>query len=604
MKSSLRKLRGIAGHHRVDLKEKKGGGHPRLQLDELARASQDMRDMRNCYDSLLSAAAATANCAYEFSESLGELGSCLLKRTALNDDEDSGRVLLMLGKVQFELQKLVDIYRSHITLTISTPSESLLNELRTVEEMKRQCDGKRLAYEHMLAATREKGRSKNSRESFSHQQLHEAREDYDEEATLFVFRLKSLKQGQSRSLLTQAARHHSAQLNFFRKGIKSLEAIEPHVKMVAEKQHIDYQFSGLEDYETEDENEDDTYNDDTGVEDGSDGTDNGELSFDYGQNEPVHDTILAYKDSEENVVEKGQSDSIYLSRPHPGSQSAPIFPDKKVDPGEGMAYLRRTSTKKFSTYVLPTPIDCNISSKSCSYTSVPLAPLDGNSAWRSQSRHSMPLEPPDLYTKNLRASPPPKATVVNSEPIGRPPPLKESWGHSPAQSGPHYSDAKKLKRQAFSGPLLSQGSGKSSWFPSVQPPVASAAPLHVPRPPSTSPKVSLSASPPPMRPSPKITELHELPRPHLVRHSAPLVSRSRELSMSGKLPPAAQVASPLPMPQGGMARSFSIPSRSQRSSLDAVKLMEAPSSQDAAREVSSPSLMPISFSSPARDNII
>lgn len=26
----------------------------------------------------------------EFSESLGELGSCLLKRTALNDDEDSG----------------------------------------------------------------------------------------------------------------------------------------------------------------------------------------------------------------------------------------------------------------------------------------------------------------------------------------------------------------------------------------------------------------------------------------------------------------------------------------------------------------------------------
>lgn len=40
MKSSLRKLRGIAGHHRVDSKEKKAGGQTWLQLDELARASQ------------------------------------------------------------------------------------------------------------------------------------------------------------------------------------------------------------------------------------------------------------------------------------------------------------------------------------------------------------------------------------------------------------------------------------------------------------------------------------------------------------------------------------------------------------------------------------
>ncbi|PKU75503.1 DnaJ protein like [Dendrobium catenatum] len=45
-------------------------------------------------------------------------------------------------------------------------------------------------------------------------------------------------QGQSRSLLTQTARHHCAQLNFFRKGFKSLELIEPHVKAVTEQLHI------------------------------------------------------------------------------------------------------------------------------------------------------------------------------------------------------------------------------------------------------------------------------------------------------------------------------------------------------------------------------
>lgn len=46
------------------------------------------------------------------------------------------------------------------------------------------------------------------------QQLETARDEFDEEAAFYVFRLKSLKQGQSRSLLTQAARHHAAQVFF------------------------------------------------------------------------------------------------------------------------------------------------------------------------------------------------------------------------------------------------------------------------------------------------------------------------------------------------------------------------------------------------------
>lgn len=70
-------------------------------------------------------------------------------------------------------------------------------------------------YEYMRTKYREKGRSKSGKgETFSLQQLQEAKDEFDEEATLFVFRLKSLKQGQSRSLLTQAARHHAAQVVF------------------------------------------------------------------------------------------------------------------------------------------------------------------------------------------------------------------------------------------------------------------------------------------------------------------------------------------------------------------------------------------------------
>ena len=128
MKTSLKKLRGLA-NLRHDKKERR----LRQPSDELALAAQDMEEMKDCYDRLLSAAAATANGAYEFSESLREMGDCLLEKTALNDDEESGKVLLMLGKMQFQLQRLVDNYRSHIIRTIAVPSESLLNELRIVE---------------------------------------------------------------------------------------------------------------------------------------------------------------------------------------------------------------------------------------------------------------------------------------------------------------------------------------------------------------------------------------------------------------------------------------------------------------------------------------
>ncbi|GER57580.1 hydroxyproline-rich glycoprotein family protein, partial [Striga asiatica] len=53
---------------------------------------QDMKDMTTCYDSLLSAsAAATTNIAYEFPESLLEMGNCLLKKTAMHDDGKSSK---------------------------------------------------------------------------------------------------------------------------------------------------------------------------------------------------------------------------------------------------------------------------------------------------------------------------------------------------------------------------------------------------------------------------------------------------------------------------------------------------------------------------------
>ena len=74
------------------------------------------------------------------------------------------------------------------------------------------------------------------------------------------------------------------QLCFFEKAVKSLETVEPHVKSVTEQQHIDYQFSGLEE-EDGDEGEDGDDDDENEY----DENDDGELSFDYGQNEQEQD---------------------------------------------------------------------------------------------------------------------------------------------------------------------------------------------------------------------------------------------------------------------------------------------------------------------------
>ena len=73
--------------------------------------------------------------------------------------------------------------------------------------------GFREEYETLRAAYREKGRSRHSKvETCSPEQLQASFLDYQEDAALFIFRLKSLKQGQFLSILTQAARHHAAQV--------------------------------------------------------------------------------------------------------------------------------------------------------------------------------------------------------------------------------------------------------------------------------------------------------------------------------------------------------------------------------------------------------
>ncbi|BAF14569.1 uncharacterized protein At2g33490 [Oryza sativa Japonica Group] len=607
MKSPLRKFRGFGLHsHR----ERKDHRPPPAKLDELADAAQEMEEMRNCYDSLLSAAAATMNSVYEFAEAMEEMGTCLLEKTALNyDDDDSGRVLMMLGKAQFELQKFVDNYRTNIINTITNPSESLLKELQVVEEMKELCDHKRQEYEAMRAAYREKGRSRHSKtETLSSEQLQAYFLDYQEDAALFIFRLKSLKQGQFRSILTQAARHHSAQLSFFRRGLKYLEALEPHVKAVAEKQHIEYPLNGLDD---------DTDNDEYSSYQGNQ-SDDSELSFDYEINDRDKDFPASrssmdldqsnqacspepLKEHKQEYTEQIQADfAAPRVKLEIGTQSAPISADNVFDPSTRFRKMNTSNRTNYS-YKLPTPDDDK----------------NSTSAHTNRSPHSDQPESKSHVAENLWHSSPLvkgfKPNSMFSGPVKMP---SSTEGISAPLVYPYAtSDFKKMKREAFSGPIPSKAGLNKPLFSATD----LRAPMNYPRAMSTksygpgwqssvAPKFTPRITSLPTT-SPRISELHELPRPPanvgaarpgLVGYSGPLVSRRQVPNVPTRASPPSQTASPLPRPPAAMTRSYSIPSNSQRTPILTVnKLLEARHSRESS-EVSSPPLTPISLADVSR----
>ncbi|MBA0798868.1 hypothetical protein Gohar_009421, partial [Gossypium harknessii] len=285
------------------------------------------------------------------------------------------------------------------------------------------------------------------------------------------------------------------------------------------------------------------------------------------------------------------------------SQSAPLFAENKSEPSEKIQPL---PSRKSSSYVLPTPV----ATKGSIGLGKP-APQSYEKIW-----HSSPLEL-HKYQRLLRNEKISGSAVINAQAVLResnkpasstqlPPPLADKVllsRVSPAAA----SDSKKIKRQAFSGPLTSkQWPSKPV---SVEHPQLFSGPIL--RSPmsqlqAASPKVSPNASPPFVS-SPKISELHELPRPPaasaskssrplgLVGYSGPLMPRGQVLSATNKSA-VSRAASPLPQPPDVVTRSFSIPSRDHRvMSLPVFKPLETAIVSGMSQDVASPPLTPISL---------
>lgn len=278
----------------------------------------------------------------------------------------------------------------------------------------------------------------------------------------------------------------------------------------------------------------------------------------------------------------------------------------------GSSPFRYSNSRKFTSYVLPTPDETKGPVSGKLDIGVSQARREASNPW-----HSSPLRP-NKYEKpraNEKLSGPiilDTQSVLkesnNSKASRLPPSLSE--GLSYRQFDHNFpSDAKKVKRQAFSGPITGKTWPNNPNFTASGPIASSGYPsfsgslLRAPLPqPSSTPKLSSGFSTAFVS-SPKISELHELPRPptHLAAriqsnrstHSGPLLARRHEMTSTARVSMSSAAAT-LPRPPQVLPRSYSIPAGSPME-VEVHVPLESSRNSNIREDASLPSLTPASL---------
>lgn len=349
MKSSLKKLRDFT-LSKHGPKEKRPVVDHRHELaeetDAMKTGMQVLKDMREQYDDLLDAARSILGSSYDFSRSIQEMASYMVEMFGKIGDGETGSIFSMLGKVQYEISKLLDQYTAHVSQTIIRPTENLLKELQSVEEIKGQYEEKRQSYNQMRLQ-KPKGRGKKG--DALDQQLMIIKEELNNQAMMLDLRFQSLKRGQELSLVTQAARHHTAQVHLFGKGLELLNVVESDVKHLSSELHIDTTLS------------------------------EGDVGFHMDEDNLEADTeVLGNEDEEESIPSTPSSFQPMTTERSKGassramstaktwentSKSAPLHPSLYSGTNNAASVqdslLERPSGNAVTTYALPSPAGSN-----------------------------------------------------------------------------------------------------------------------------------------------------------------------------------------------------------------------------------------------------
>lgn len=152
---SFKKFRDYALQSHNRSKEKGGGNHdhyhldppataalqqpvvqqqpPSSELDEVSRGLQVVQGMQDQYAGLVAVSSQVSSCASDLSVAVEGMATYLINSFGQRDEDEIGKVFKIVGRVQYEVSKSLDLYASHVNKTITVPTEGLISELRAVE---------------------------------------------------------------------------------------------------------------------------------------------------------------------------------------------------------------------------------------------------------------------------------------------------------------------------------------------------------------------------------------------------------------------------------------------------------------------------------------
>lgn len=588
MKSPFKKFRDFAlSKHGSKEKAPESPWALADESQDVTIGMEDVENMRAQYEGLLTNAQIISGATYDYSRSLQDMAWYMVDTFGQINDGEIGNIFSMLGKVQFEISKLLDQFAAHVSQTIMTPTEMIISELQQVEVMKEQYDEKRQVF-NIIQKEKPKGKPKKG-DRLEHD-FELAEKEFKEQANFLSFRLESLKQGRSRSLVTQAARYHSAQMQLFRKCLASINAVEPVMKQLALEKNIDRTLA----------------EEDLGIHGNMFEM---KMDGDVLENEEESESVA----SSPNFPQEIQMDSLEVSegaknlvKRHEGSsKSAPMSPLQYFQhagfQNKQEGSFEQLTHKEVSKYALPSPSGTNGKWTAEAHTTTQgfsphLLPVK-NDFHQGEDGDGHKLDLGGHHGSNNTRRPlflgDNRAGFFNAQlPLTSvEPKMSMKWNTSHQRMAsvdgrvamfPDLANngdlAKDGKRYSQSGPLTAKPFPCSKRAPVINdnfvpvyahqsPPLFKSGPMsRSPIAANACPIIPCSVSPPLMSP-PRISELHKLPTPpagsstppksaNLIAHSAPLGRKVQEVPAT-----SSGLMSPLPRPPpGSVTRSFSIPS--------------------------------------------
>eukprot|EP00245_Coleochaete_scutata_P004541 TRINITY_DN17251_c0_g1_i1.p1 TRINITY_DN17251_c0_g1~~TRINITY_DN17251_c0_g1_i1.p1 ORF type:complete len:836 (+),score=150.58 TRINITY_DN17251_c0_g1_i1:354-2861(+) len=224
-------------------REKAGHVEPTEDLEEFKTGMKDIIDWRARYERVMRSSSNVSLRALDFASASQDLAKSLedaFGSTLKRESPDIAAIFDKLGRIQMDIANLLQQYSSHVAQAITIPTETLLNELQKIEEEKIIYDEKRENFDqHRMRVAKLKPRNGGKAGEAGDEELQEAQDAYDEHAMALGCKLLTLEQKRPRSVFSQAAKFHSAQMKLFGAGLQAVKMLEVEIRGLVKKKNVD-----------------------------------------------------------------------------------------------------------------------------------------------------------------------------------------------------------------------------------------------------------------------------------------------------------------------------------------------------------------------------